>query len=401
MMAAVTAAEQGLSVALLEPNEKLGRKVRITGKGRCNVTNDCGVKTLLENVPTNPKFLYSSVTAFPPAAAMEFFEGLGVPLKIERGDRVFPVSDDANDIADALVRRLRALGVRHVRDRALGIAVDGGGSVRAVTTDRGEIPCQGAVLATGGLSYPATGSTGDGYAMAAALGHDIVPTRASLVPLESPAPYCAELAGFAPRNVDLTALEDGRPIYAERGEMLFAHFGVTGPLVLSASAHMRRWGERTYALAVDFKPALRLEKLDERMLRDFEKYRNRDLSNALTDLLPRSMIPVALRLADIPARTKVHDVTRAQRQALGALLKAFPVPVSGPRPVAEAIVTGGGVDVRQVDPRTMRSKLVRGLYFAGEILDVDAFTGGFNLQIAWATGRCAGLALGRDMIGHD
>ncbi len=401
MMAALTAAEQGLSVALLEPNEKLGRKVRITGKGRCNVTNDCGVKTLLENVPTNPKFLYSSVTAFPPAAAMAFFEGLGVPLKIERGDRVFPVSDDANDVADALVRRLRALGVRHVRDRALGIAVDGGGSVRAVTTDRGEIPCQGAVLATGGLSYPATGSTGDGYAMAAALGHDIVPTRASLVPLESPAPYCAELAGFAPRNVDLTALEDGRPIYAERGEMLFAHFGVTGPLVLSASAHMRRWGERTYALAIDFKPALTAEKLDERMLRDFEKYRNRDLSNALTDLLPKSLIPVVLRLADIPARTKVHDVTRAQRLALGALLKAFPVPVSGPRPVAEAIVTGGGVDVRQVDPRTMRSKLVRGLYFAGEILDVDAFTGGFNLQIAWATGRCAGLALGRDMIGHD
>lgn len=396
MMAALTAAEQGLSVALLEPNEKLGRKVRITGKGRCNVTNDCGVKTLLENVPTNPKFLYSSVTAFPPAATMEFFEGLGVPLKTERGNRVFPVSDDANDIADALVRRLRELGVPHVRNRALGIAAEGG-AVRAVRTDKGEMACKAAVLATGGLSYPATGSTGDGYAMAAALGHDIVPPRASLVPLESPAAYCGKLAGFAPRNVDLTVLEDGRPIYTERGEMLFAHFGVTGPLVLSASAHMRRWGERTYALSIDFKPALSAEKLDERILRDFEKYRNRDLANALTDLLPRSMIPVVLDLAGVPARTKVHDVTRAQRQTLGALLKAFPVPVSGPRPVAEAIVTGGGVDVRQADPRTMMSKLVRGLYFAGEILDIDAYTGGFNLQIAWATGRCAGLALGKEL----
>lgn len=398
MMAAGTAAEQGLGVALLEPNEKLGRKLRITGKGRCNVTNSCDVRTFLENVPTNPKFLYSSVTAFPPAAAMAFFESLGVPLKTERGDRVFPQSDDANDIAQALSRWLRALGVRHVRNRALGIVPDGSGAVRAVVTDRGEIPCRAAVLATGGLSYPATGSTGDGYAIAKALGHDIVPARASLVPLESPAEYCVELAGFAPRNVDLTVLEDGKNIYTERGEMLFAHFGVTGPLVLSASAHMRRWGERTYDLAVDFKPALMPEKLDERMLRDFEKYRNRDLANALTDLLPRSMIPVVLRLADIPAQTKVHDVTRARRLALGALLKAFPVPVSGPRPVAEAIVTGGGVDVRQVDPRTMMSKLVPGLYFAGEILDVDAYTGGFNLQIAWATGRCAGLAVGKDII---
>ena len=398
MMAAGTTAERGLDVVLLEPNARLGRKVRITGKGRCNVTNRCDVKTLLANVPTNPKFLYSAATAFPPEAVMAFFgEKLGVPLKTERGSRVFPVSDDANDIADALAGWCGRAGVRRVRGRAVGIAAEAGtGAVAAVATDRGPICCRGAILCTGGLSYPATGSTGDGYALAAALGHTVVPARASLVPLESPAAYCEALAGFAPRNVDVTVLEDGKRIYTERGEMLFAHFGVTGPLVLSASAHMRRWGERTYALAIDFKPALTPEKLDERILRDFEKYRNRDLANGLAELLPRSLIPVVLRLADIPAGTKVHDVTREQRLRLGRTVKALPVPLSGPRPVAEAIVTGGGVSVKQVDPRTMESKLVHGLHFAGEILDVDAYTGGFNLQIAWATGRCAGLAVGKE-----
>ena len=397
MMAAIAAAEQGARVALLEPNDKLGRKVRITGKGRCNVTNDCDRATVLANVPTNPKFLYSCLTAFPPSAVKAFFEGLGVSLKTERGARVFPVSDDANDIADALARRLKALGVEHIRARAVGIVTDAHGAVRAVKTDEGEIPCAVAIVCTGGLSYPATGSTGDGYRLAAALGHTVVPARASLVPLESPAPWCAELAGFAPRNVDLTVLEDGRALYTERGEMLFAHFGVTGPLVLSASAHMRRWGEREYALRIDFKPALDEKKLDERILRDFAKYANRDIANALADLAPRSLIPVLLALAGIPGQTKVHDITRAQRKALAGLFKAFPVPLSGPRPVAEAIVTGGGVDVRQVDPRTMGSKLTPGLYFAGEVLDVDGYTGGFNLQIAWATGRCAGLAAGKEV----
>lgn len=397
MMAAITAAEQGARAALLEPNDKLGRKVRITGKGRCNVTNDCDPATVLANVPTNPKFLHSCLTAFPPSAVKAYFEGLGVPLKTERGARVFPVSDNANDIADALARRLRSLGVEHIHARAVRILTDADGAVRAVQTDRGEIPCVAAIVCTGGLSYPATGSTGDGYRLAAALGHTIVPARASLVPLESPAPWCAELAGFAPRNVDLTVLEDGRALYTERGEMLFAHFGVTGPLVLSASAHMRRWGEREYALRIDFKPALDEKKLDERILRDFAKYANRDIANALADLAPRSLIPVLLALAGIPGQTKVHDITRAQRKALSGLFKAFPVPLSGPRPVAEAIVTGGGVDVRQVDPRTMGSKLTPGLYFAGEVLDVDGYTGGFNLQIAWATGRCAGLAAGKEV----
>ena len=397
MMAAGTAAEQGLAVTLIEPNEKLGRKLRITGKGRCNVTNNCGVKELLENVPTNPKFLYSAATAFPPSAAMEFFEGLGVPLKTERGNRVFPQSDNANDIADALARWVKDLGVRHVRNKAVSVAVDENGAVRGVLTDKGELPCRAAILCTGGLSYPATGSTGDGYAMAKALGHKLIPARASLVPLESPAKYCARLAGFAPRNVDLTVWENGRAMYAERGEMLFAHFGVTGPLVLSASAHMRRWGEREYHLTVDFKPALDHEKLDERILRDFEEFHNRDFANALVKLAPKSLIPVLVELSGIPGDTKVHSVTRQQRRRLGEILKAFPVPVSGPRPVTDAIITGGGVDVKEINPRTMESKRVSGLYFAGEILDVDAYTGGFNLQIAWATGRSVGLAVGKEL----
>ena len=395
LMAAGTAAERGLDVTILEPNEVLGRKLRITGKGRCNVTNDCDVRTMLANVPTNPKFLYSAATAFPPGAVMDFFRLLGVPLKTERGSRVFPVSDNAHDIADALVRWTKGLGVRHVRSRARAILRDGRGAVRAVGTDRGEMPCAAAILCTGGLSYPATGSTGDGYALAAEAGHTVVPARASLVPLASPAPYCAALAGFAPRNVDMTVLEDGKRIYTERGEMLFAHFGVTGPLVLSASAHMGRWAERRYELAIDFKPALDEAKLDGRMLRDLEKFHNRDMTHALEELLPRSLIPVMLSLAGIPGQTKAHDLTREQRRALERTIKAFPVPLSGPRPVAEAIVTGGGVDVRQVDPRRMESKLVPGLFFAGEVLDVDGYTGGFNLQIAWATGRCAGLAAGK------
>ena len=394
MMAAVTAAERGLDVIVVEPNRQMGRKVRITGKGRCNLTNDCDVKGVLANVPGNPKFLYSALTAFPPAAAMAFFEDLGVPLKTERGGRVFPVSDNAHDVADALAGRMDALGVGRVHGRAVRIVTGPDGAVTGVETERGVIGCGWAVLATGGISYPATGSTGDGYAMAAALGHRIVAPRPSLVPLVSEDACCARLAGLAPRNVDLTLLEDGRAIWKERGEMLFAHFGVTGPLVLSASAHIRDWAGRRYSLSVDFKPALDAEKLDGRIRRDLEKYSNRDMTNALTDLAPRSLIPVLLDAAGIDPEEKAHDLTREKRLALGERLKDFPVSVSGTRPPAEAIVTSGGVDVKQVDPRTMMSKLVPGLYFAGEILDVDAYTGGFNLHIAWATGRCAGLAAG-------
>ncbi len=327
---------------------------------------------------------------------MAFFEGLGVPLKVERGNRVFPVSDSANEISDRLEAWTAERGVRLVRNRVLSVETDGDGAVCAVTTDRGPIPCRAVILCTGGVSYPGTGSTGDGYRMAESLGHHIVAPRGSLVPLESPDWFCPELAGFAPRNVELTVLENGKIIFRELGELLFTHFGVSGPLVLSASAHMRRFGENDYRLLIDFKPALDETKLDERILRDFEKYRNRDFSNALSDLAPRSLIPVLVKLSGIAPDTKVHSVTRTQRKELIRIFKAFPVSVSGPRPVAEAIVTSGGVDVKEIDPRTMASRIVPGLFFAGEIIDVDAYTGGFNLQIAWATGRCAGAAAGRE-----
>lgn len=393
LICAGTAAERGLAVILLEPNEKLGRKLRITGKGRCNLTNDCGVKEFMANVPTNPKFLYSALTAFPPERVKAFFEDIGVAIKTERGNRVFPVSDSANELADKLGAWIRAQGVKILRTKATEILTQEDGAVCGVKTEQGNIECLAAAVCTGGKSYPLTGSRGDGYTMARKLGHNIVPPRASLVPLESPDTFCGELAGFAPRNVTLSVYEDGKRIYNELGEMLFSHFGVTGPLVLSASAHMRHFGQKNYSLAIDFKPALDEEKLDERLLRDFAKFSNRDFANALDELAARSFIPVLVRLSGIPANQKVHSITKPQRRKLVSLLKAFPVAVSGPRPIDEAIVTSGGVDVKQVDPRTMESKLVPGLYFAGEVLDVDAYTGGFNLQIAWSTGRCAGSKL--------
>ncbi len=387
-----TAAERGLSVLILEPNEKTGRKLRITGKGRCNITNDCSVKEFLANVPTNPKFLYSALTAFPPEGVKDFFEEIGVPVKTERGNRVFPVSDNANDVADRLTAWMKSGGVKILRTKALDILTDESG-VCGVKTEQGNIACRAAVICTGGKSYPLTGSRGDGYLMARKLGHSITPLRASLVPLESPDAFCERLAGFAPRNVTLSVHENGKLIYKELGEMLFAHFGVTGPLVLSASAHMRHFGEKSYELFIDFKPALDEEKLDERILRDFAKFSNRDFANALDELAAKSFIPVLVEMSGIPANQKVHSITREQRRKLVSLFKAFPVRVSGPRPIEDAIVTSGGVDVRQVDPRSMESKLIPGLYFAGEVLDVDAYTGGFNLQIAWSTGRCAGSKL--------
>lgn len=396
MMAAGTAGERGLSVLLAEPNPRLGKKLRITGKGRCNVTNNCSVREFMEYVSQNPKFLYSALNAFPPEEVMAFFEGLGVPLKTERGNRVFPVSDSAHDIADALAAWVKGQGVMVMNNSVQEILTDDAGAVRAVKTDRGEIPCAAAVICTGGASYPGTGSTGEGYAMARALGHTIVPPAASLVPLECAEPDCPELAGFSPRNVTLTVLENGKPIYKELGEMLFSHFGVTGPLVLSASAHMRKLGQAAYTLSIDFKPALDEEKLDGRILRDLAKYQNRDMQNALVELAPKSLVPPLLRRSGIPPQTKANSLTKQQRRALLTALKDFTLTVTGTRPVSDAIVTRGGVSVKEIDPRTMASKLVHGLYFAGEVLDVDAYTGGFNLQIAWATGRCAGACVGKD-----
>lgn len=390
MIAAITAAERGRRVVLLEHEKFCGRKLRITGKGRCNVCNACEIKAFLQNVPQNPKFLYSALNRFTPRDTMAFFEESGVPLKVERGNRVFPVSDNAHDVANALEKRMRRAGVRVLIAQAEEIIVRSG-AVCGVKTSEGDIACESALIATGGVSYPLTGSTGDGYRMAEKLGHTIVPPRGSLVPLESDDDYCAEMQGFSLRNVTLTVRDAaGKTVYSELGEMMFTHFGVTGPLVLSASAHMRGMPEKKYSLEIDLKPALDEKKLDARILRDFEKYINRDFRNALDDLAGRAMIPVLVRLSGIPEDTKVNSITREQRRALVQLFKAFPVSVSGARPVSDAIVTSGGVSVKEIDPRSMQSKLVQGLYFAGEVIDVDAYTGGFNLQIAWSTGHMAG-----------
>ena len=389
MMAAITAAEQGAKVRLLEPNERLGKKLNITGKGRCNVTNNCPVEELMAHIPRNGRFLYSALTRFTSADSMAFFEGLGVPLKTERGNRVFPQSDSAFDVSGALKRRMEKLGVRWEHDRATAVMTEDG-AVSAVKGEKGTYPARAVILATGGVSYPGTGSTGDGYRMAAELGHTIVEPRGSLVPLVSDDACCGQMQGLALKNVQLSAEnEKGKAVFTEFGEMLFTHFGVSGPLVLSASAHLRDWDKHSYRLVIDLKPALSEEKLEERLLREL---RDRDMDNVLRKLLPSSMVPVFCERLQISPELKANSLKKEQRRALLRELKHFAVSITGSRPVAEAIVTSGGVKVGEVKPSDMESKKISGLFFAGEILDVDAYTGGFNLQIAWSTGRAAGLA---------
>ena len=391
MMAAISAAEQGAAVTLLEPNERLGKKLNITGKGRCNVTNNADQAVLLANVPKNGKFLYSAFSRFDGRDTMAFFEKIGVPLKTERGNRVFPVSDRAFDISGALEKRLRSLKVTMVRDRALSLEICDGAVVGAMG-EKGRYQADAVILATGGVSYPATGSTGEGHRMAAEVGHTVTPLQGSLVPLREKGNLCARMQGLSLKNVELTVFENNKKIYTDFGEMLFTHFGVSGPLVLSASAHMRRFEKKEYRLEIDLKPALDEPALDKRLLADFAKYTNSDFINALNDLLPQKMIPVIVELSGIEPHQKVHEVTREQRKALLQLLKHFPVEIAGLRPVTDAIITSGGIKISEINPTTMESKVVKGIYFAGEIIDVDAYTGGFNLQIAWATGRAAGIA---------
>lgn len=385
MFAAITAAEQGKKVLLLEKNHRLGKKLLITGKGRCNVTNHCTGQEVLQNTPRNGRFLFSAMAAFPPEKTYAFFESHGCPLKVERGNRVFPVSDCAQSVLDCLQNELRRLHVTVSEERVTEI-LTAEGRVTGVRTDRGSHEAGWVILATGGVSYPATGSTGDGYRMAEALGHTIVPQEGSLVPLEAEED-CKQMQGLSLRNVGVKLLgAKGKVLYQDFGELLFTHFGVSGPTVLSASCHMKGEGCR---LLLDLKPALDEAKLDARILRDLEMYQNRAMENALTDLLPRSMIPVVLRRLEIAPDMQANSLTKQKRRALVELLKAFPVEILGKRPVSEAIITSGGVKVSEINPKTMESKLVPGLYFAGEIIDCDAYTGGFNLQIAWATAYAA------------
>lgn len=392
LMAAGTAAQLGKQVVLVEKNNRMGRKLGITGKGRCNVTNDCTMQEVIEAVPTNPRFLYSALSRFSPQDVMAFFEELGVPLKTERGRRVFPQSDRAADIIDAMVRFLHANNVRivHAAVKRLLFAES---AVRGVQLSDGtELLAGQVIVACGGMSYPGTGSTGDGYKLARQAGHTIVPLRPSLVPLLSVEKDCTEMQGLALKNAAVRVYQGKKLVFEDFGELLFTHFGLSGPVVLSASSHMRNMAPGAYRLSIDIKPALNPEKLDARLQREFEENNNKDFGNVLPALLPRKMIPVMIARSGIAADTKCNHITREQRREFAALLKNFSVTIQGFRPIEEAIITSGGVNVKEIDPKTMQSKLVKGLYFAGEVLDVDAYTGGFNLQIAFATGRLAALA---------
>jgi len=390
MLAAAVAAEKGARVLLLERNSVPGMKLRITGKGRCNLTNDCSVSDALDNLTKGAGFMQSAMNGFTPHDVMRLFESLGVPLKTERGARVFPRSDKASDIADALTRYMSKSGVTLMQARAAGIRIVEGRKVAGVLLQDGEISCNAVILATGGMSYPSTGSTGDGYTIAGELGHTVTPIFPSLVPLTSGNEECALMQGLTLKNIRMSVFDGGeKPVYVDFGELLFTHFGLSGPLALSASAHMRDIERKNYHILIDMKPALDESKLDQRILRDFEKYSNRDFSNSLGDLLPKSMIKVVISRSGIDPVVKVHSITRAQRKSIISVIKALRFDISGFRPVEEAVVTSGGVELKEINPKTMESKLVRGLYFAGEIIDADGYTGGFNLQIAWSTAYAA------------
>ena len=390
LFAAIHAAQGGQRVLVLERNDRPGKKLLITGKGRCNVTNHCTEQEVMQNIPRNGRFLFSALNACSPGDVMAFFENNGCALKTERGNRVFPVTDKAQSVLDCLLQQCRKTGVVIKTARVKRI-LETQGQVTGVETEKETISAGWVILATGGLSYPTTGSTGDGYAMAKALGHTIVEPEGSLVPLTIAGQDCPDMQGLSLRNVAVKLLsEKGKVLYKDFGELLFTHFGVSGPTVLSSSAHLK--GENC-SMILDLKPALTEEKLDERILRDLSMYQNRSMENALTDLLPRSMIPVVLRRLAIDPAMQANGLTKQKRRELVTLLKAFPLQITGKRPVAEAIITSGGVKVSEIDPKTMQSKLVQGLYFAGEIIDCDAYTGGFNLQIAWSTAYAAAMAV--------
>lgn len=393
LCAAGFALKRGLKVLIIEKNSRPGRKVLITGKGRCNVTNNCGADTLISSVTKNGRFLYSAFYGFDSSDTMRLFETLGVPLKTERGNRVFPVSDKASDIVDALCRFSK--GAKTINAEATALLFDGKRVIGVKTAD-GEFFAENILVATGGVSYPLTGSTGDGYKFARSAGHTVEEPKASLIPVETEEGFCKKAMGLSLKNVTLSVEDSAKSktVFREMGELLFTHFGLSGPLVLSGSAHMRPFERDRYKLHIDLKPALDLQKLEKRLERDFEKNINRDFQNSLSELLPRKLIPVVVSLSGISGDKKVNQITAQERKKLAELLKNLTVTVKKFRPVDEAIVTSGGVNVKEVDPKTMESKLCKGLFFAGEVLDVDAYTGGFNLQIAFSTAHAAAEGFG-------
>lgn len=394
LMAACTASRAGKNVLLIERNDRVGKKLAITGKGRCNVTNQCTDEEFFANIPVGGKFLYSAYSSFNCYDTMEFFEGLGVPLKTERGNRVFPVSDRAGDIVSALENACRQSGVTFLHKRVTEVLAEDN-VITGVRCGGDVYIAMSVLIATGGKSYPGTGSDGDGYRFAAALGHTVTPLKPSLVPLVSEEDYCGEMTGLSLKNVAVSVKDTkkNKVIFKEQGEMLFTHFGVSGPLILSASSHIRDMERGRYKILIDMKPALDLQTLDKRLQRDFSENPNRIFANSLSKLLPSKMIPVVVRLSGISPEKQVNSVTKQERTELVALLRNFPVTVRDFRPLSEAIITSGGVKLSEVNPKTMESKLVSGLFFAGEVLDADAYTGGFNLQIAFSTAVAAGKSI--------
>lgn len=389
-MAGVHSARFGNRVIIFEPNGRIGKKLLITGKGRCNVTNNCTNEELIQNIPKNPRFLYSAFSQYSTEDVMNFFEWSGVPLKTERGNRVFPVSDKSVDIVSALERELKSADVKIISEKVTDLIVENGVCV-GVKTAKKEYRSRSVLIATGGKSYPQTGSTGDGYRFAQSVGHTITKLEPSLIPIVCNEKYCSDMMGLSLKNVTLSLYDGDKKIFSELGEMLFTHFGVSGPLVLSASSHIGKMQPERYKLYIDLKPGLTHAQLDTRLQRDFGENINRIFGNSLSKLLPTKLIPVAVRLSGIEGERRINQVTREERIKFGELLKAFPLTVKGFRPIEEAIVTSGGIDVREINPKTMESKLVKSLYFAGEVIDVDAYTGGFNLQIAFSTAYCAAM----------
>ena len=391
MMAAVTAAKSGAEVILFEKNDRLGKKLRITGKGRCNVTNDCDKNEFLSNVASNSKFLFASLSRFSTSDTKDFFEECGVPLKTERGKRVFPVSDKAQDIVSAMENACIEAGVRIIKKKVDSLIIEEG-KVLGVITNGESYGANAVIVCTGGASYPRTGSTGDGYRFAKAAGHKIVDIKPSLVPLISKGRLCAHLQGLSLKNIAFKVKnsENGKIVFEDFGEMMFTHFGLTGPVVLSASAHLSDIESGKYIACIDMKPALDFKTLDARILSDFNECINKDFINSLDALLPQKMIDAVVGLSGIDPRKKVNSITKEEREKLVSVIKNIEIPLIGFRSIDEAIITKGGVSVNEVSPKTMESKLVSGLYFAGEVLDLDAYTGGFNLQIAFSTATLAG-----------
>ncbi|MCM1550603.1 MAG: NAD(P)/FAD-dependent oxidoreductase [Clostridium sp.] len=398
MIAAIVAARNGSKVTLIEKNEKLGKKLFITGKGRCNLTNACETEELFHNIVTNHKFLYSAFYGFDNWQTMDFFEELGLRLKTERGNRVFPESDHASDVIRVLEKELQRQKVMvHLHTKVTQICMEGR-TVTGVVLERGKVITADAVIVTtGGLSYPGTGSTGDGYEFAKKAGHTIASCHPSLVPLETEEKWCKEIMGLTLKNVAIFLQKEKKVIYKGFGEMLFTHFGVSGPLILSASAYLPAGQNQPVELQIDLKPALSEAQLDERLQRDFLRYQNRQLQNAMDDLLPKKLIPILITCSRIPADKKVNSITKEERMLLVRTLKGLLLHITGTRDYKEAIITRGGVNVKELNPQTMESKLVKGLYFAGEVLDTDGLTGGFNLQIAWSTGYTAGMCSAQAM----